>query len=73
VLFFGALLTLSFTFFFGAKNLFAQTLMAGMLAAVIFMALFMVVALDHPFSGGIRVSAEPLEYVLRTLAPAEPP
>jgi Na+/proline symporter len=73
VLFFGALLTLSFTFFFGAKNLFAQTLMAGMLAAVIFMALFMVVALDHPFSGGIRVSPEPLDYVLHTLAPAGPP
>jgi Na+/proline symporter len=69
VLFIGALLTLSFSFFFGSRNLLAQTLMAGMLAAVIFMALFVIVAIDHPFSGGISVPPEALEYVLRALSP----
>jgi hypothetical protein len=64
VLFFGAFVTLSFTFFFGSRSLRAQVLMTGMLAATIFMALFVVVEIDHPFAGPVSVSPEALENAL---------
>ena len=38
--------------------------MTAMLALVISMSLFIVVSLDHPFTGSVRVSAEALEAVL---------
>lgn len=66
----GAVVTLGFTFFFGASSLRAQTLMTGLLALTIFLGLFVVVVIDHPFTGPVRVGAEPLEYVLRDLGGA---
>ena len=64
VLFGGAALTVGFTFFFGTQNLHAQTMMTGMLAMLIFGALFVVVVIDHPFSGPVKVTPEPLVSVL---------
>ena len=64
VLFIGAALTLGFTFFFGLENLRAQVLMAGMLALVIFLALFVTVSISHPFAGPVSVSPEPIALVL---------
>jgi hypothetical protein len=63
----GAVTTLGFTFFFGTTSLRAQTLMTGLLALTIFIGLFVVVVIDHPFTGPISVGTEPLEYVLRDL------
>ena len=48
-------LTLSFTLFFGAHSIGAQTLMTGMLAAIIFLALFVAIQIDHPFTGSVSV------------------
>ena len=72
VLFGGALLTVSFTFFFGAKNLHAQVAMTGALSLLIFLALFIVVAIDRPFAGSVKVTPEPLEVVLTDFAKVKP-
>jgi hypothetical protein len=56
--------TLSFTCFFGAQSIRAQTLMTGMLAAVIFMALFVAVEIDHPFTGPVSVGPEAMRIAL---------
>jgi hypothetical protein len=64
VLFLGAALTISFTFFFGTRNLMAQSLMTGVLAATIFSAVVVVIALDRPYTGAVVVSKEPIRAVL---------
>jgi hypothetical protein len=69
VLFGGAALTIVFTFFFGTKNLRAQIFMTGLLALLIFSELLIAVALDRPFTGGIRESPDALVHVLDDFAP----
>jgi hypothetical protein len=64
VLFLGAALTISFTFFFGTENLIAQSLMTGVLAAIILSAVLVVIALDRPYTGAVTVSKEPILAVL---------
>jgi hypothetical protein len=64
VLFAGAILTVAFTFFFGTRNLRAQTVMTGALCALIFSGLLIIVAIDHPFAGTVKVSPEALSAVL---------
>ena len=63
VLFAGAAVTLAFTFFFGSRNLIAQVLMTGMLAVLIFMALYVAVQIDHPFSGPVSVPPQALKLI----------
>lgn len=63
-LFGGALLTVGFTFFFGTENLAAQTLMTGILSIVVFTGLFLIVSIDHPFTGSVHIGSEPLQLVL---------
>jgi hypothetical protein len=72
VLFGGAILTVAFTFFFGTKNLRAQTAMTVILSLIVFSELLIVVAIDRPFTGSIRVRPEPLARVLADFAPASP-
>ena len=60
----GAVLTLSFTLFFGARSVGAQTLMTGMLAAIIFLALFVAIEIDHPFTGSVSVGPEAMNAAL---------
>jgi len=67
VLFLGAALTISFTFFFGTENLIAQSLMTGILAAIILSAVLVVIALDRPYTGAIVVSKEPIRTVLEDM------
>jgi hypothetical protein len=64
VLICGALLTVSFTFFFGTRNLRAQVLMTGVLSVIVFMGLFVIVSIDHPFTGPVHIDREPLQRVL---------
>ncbi len=66
----GAVITLTFTFFFGARSVGAQAMMSGMLAAITFMALYVVVEVEHPFTGPVSVDAQPLQTALASfLAP----
>jgi Protein of unknown function (DUF4239) len=68
VLIIGAALTIIFAFFFGAENLTAQVSMIGILAAMIFMSLLMIISFDHPFTGPIHIGPEALKDVLKTFA-----
>ncbi len=65
VLSFGAVLTVGFTFFFGTKNLPAQVMMTGILSFLVFMALFVIISIDHPFTGPSNVGSEPLRSVMQ--------
>ena len=67
VLFGGAVITVTFTFFFGTENLRAQTTMAAALALLIFSGLLVIVAIDHPFAGLAKVEPEALSLVLEDL------
>jgi hypothetical protein len=64
VLFGGAVVTISFTFFFGTLNLRVQVLMTGLLALIIFGELWTIIAIDRPFTGPVKVEPGPLAYVL---------
>ena len=50
----GAVLTIAFAFFFGTKHVRSQVIMAGMLAAVIFMSVFVIININYPFTGELR-------------------
>jgi hypothetical protein len=65
ILFTGALLTITFTFFFSTQNVIAHSLMTGALAALIFSALLVVIAIDRPFTGAIEVSKESIRTALQ--------
>lgn len=60
----GAFLTIGFTFFLGTENFNAQMLMTGALSVLIFSGLLLIVTVDHPFSGSVKVQPEALEFVL---------
>jgi predicted phage tail protein len=60
----GAVLTIAFTFFFGTQNVIAQSVMTGVLAALIFSGIVVVIALDRPFTGAVTVSLESIQTVL---------
>jgi hypothetical protein len=64
VLFLGAVLTISFTFFFGTQNVLTQSLMTGVLAALIFSAILVIIAIDRPYTGAVVVSRESIRAVL---------
>ncbi len=64
VLFGGAVLTIAFTLFFGTLNLRAQMMMTGILSILIFSELLIIVAIDMPFTGTVKVEPQPLIDVL---------
>ncbi len=64
----GGILTVAFTFFFGTKNLDAQVMMTSVLTIVVFLGLFVIVTIDHPFTGSVHVGSGPLQHVLADFA-----
>jgi hypothetical protein len=66
VLLFGACLTIGFTFFFWAENLWLHTLMTCSLAALIGIIVYWIVIYDHPLWGSIRIAPTAFERVLTT-------
>jgi hypothetical protein len=68
VLFGGTFLTIGFTFFFGANNLRAQSLVTGALSILIFAGLLIVVEIDYPFAGTVKVGPEALAAVIEDFA-----
>ncbi len=60
VLLVGGVIAVSYTFFFGMKNIRAQYLITMTLTVTVTSILFLVYVLDHPFTGASRVSLEPL-------------
>jgi hypothetical protein len=72
-LFAGAVLTVGFSFFFATESLRAQTLMTGALTALIFSGLLVIVTIDRPFAGSVKVTPEALLAVLHELGSASQP
>jgi hypothetical protein len=69
----GAVITVGFTFFFGNENLRAQSMMTGGLTVLIFSGLLVIVAIDQPFAGAVKVHPEPLIVVLEDLGGVQLP
>lgn len=67
VLLVGGVFTISYTFFFGMKNLRAQYLITATLTITITSILFLIFVLDHPFTGTSRVSLEPLREAMAAM------
>src|SRR5436305_2558873 len=64
VLLVGGLFAVSYTFFFGMKNIKAQYLMTTTLTVTVTSMLFLIYVLDHPFTGTSKVSLEPLRQAM---------
>src|SRR4029450_3446141 len=60
VLLVGSVITISFTYFFGKKNIRAPFLTTAALTVTVTMILVLIYILDHPFTGPSSVSVEPL-------------
>ena len=67
VLLVGGVIAVSYTFFFGMKNLRAQYLITTTLTVTITSILFLIYVLDHPFTGTSRVSLEPLREAMSAM------
>ena len=67
VLFGGALVTVGFTFFFGTENLRAQSMMTGALGLLICSGLLVIVAIERPFAGVVKVEPVAIFEVLQDL------
>jgi Na+/proline symporter len=67
VLLVGGVFAVSYTFFFGMKNLRAQYLITTTLTVMITSILFLIYVLDHPFTGSSRVSLEPLRQAIAVM------
>jgi hypothetical protein len=64
VLFVGGIITVSYTYFFGMKNINAQHSITAALTVTITLILFLIFVLDHPFTGTSKISTEPLKQVM---------
>jgi hypothetical protein len=62
----GGAITISFTYFFGLRNTRAHALMIAMLTVMIAGTIFLVRAIDLPFTGDVRVEPHAFTEVLRT-------
>src|SRR2546421_178301 len=67
VLLVGGVITVSYTYFFGMKNIKAQYTLTATLTVTITLILFLIYVLDHPFTGTSKVSAEPLKQGMEIL------
>jgi Na+/proline symporter len=67
VLLVGGVFAVSYTFFFGMKNIRAQYLITTTLTVMLTSILFLIYVLDHPFTGTSRVSLEPLREAMATM------
>ena len=67
VLLVGGVFAVSYTFFFGMKNIRAQYLITTTLTVMLTSILFLIYVLDHPFTGTSRVSLAPLRQAIATM------
>jgi hypothetical protein len=67
VLLFGAIVTVIYTYFFYAKNMIHQFVMTSALTVLNTLILYMIVILDNPFRGYIKVDISPFEYLMQLL------
>lgn len=67
VLLIGGLITVSYTYFLGVKNIRAQYLMTAALTVTVTLILVLIYILDHPFTGTSSVSLKPLQEVIEIM------
>ena len=67
VLLVGGVFAVSYTFFFGMKNIKTQYLITTTLTVTVTSILFLIYVLDHPFTGTSRVSLEPLRQAMASM------
>ena len=65
VLVVGGVITIGFTYFFGVSNFASHVLMVTALAAMTGLTLFLVLSLDMPFSGDLRVGPDAMKRTIR--------
>lgn len=70
VLIAGAAITIGFSYLFGIRNLIAHTVITIFLAASIGLGLFLIAALEGPFSGSLRLSPDAFTAVLESWRPS---
>jgi hypothetical protein len=61
----GGALTIGFSYFLRLANLSIQIAMTAVLAALIAGILFLILSLDHPFTGQVQVDREPFRHALQ--------
>jgi len=67
VLIFGSLITIAFTMLFGTENIIPHLIMVSLLAAMIAITLFSVIAMDYPFTGDISIKPDVFINMLSSL------
>lgn len=67
VLLIGAVITVGFTYFFGLSNRAAHALMIAALSSMIGLSFFLILTLDLPFSGSLRVPPKAFQQTLQEL------
>jgi len=60
----GAVILVLFTYFFGLRSIRAQVAMTAMMTLTITINLFLINAIDYPFTGDLRVEPEAFRFVL---------
>ena len=67
ILLFGAVLTIGFTLFFGGESIIVQAIMTVITSSIMLLALLVIISFDHPFTGDVSVSSQPLEIALKDM------
>ncbi len=67
VLLFGAMVIVLYTYFFFAKNIRHQLVMTSMLTILNTLILYMIVMLDNPFRGYMKIDFSPFEYMVHVI------
>lgn len=67
VLFAGSFITIVFTMLFGTENIIPHLIMVSLLAALIAITLFTVIAMDYPFTGDISITPDVFKNILSSL------
>lgn len=64
ILFIGAFVTVAFTYLFGFKRTMMQQIMVGSLSLLIGLVIFLTIALDYPYRGGLQIQPDAFENAL---------
>ena len=67
----GGIVTVLFTYFFGLKNVRAQLAMTALYVASIGFVLFLIAAIQYPYSGAVSIRPEAMEYVTLRMEQSE--
>jgi hypothetical protein len=70
VLIAGAIITIIFTFFFTSESRGIQLLMKALWSLLLSMSLYLVLLFGSPFSGDLKVSSQPFEFVRKAIGAA---